>query len=539
MHRLLLVTAVLGLIVLAPLSACSCGAEEEIPCNSHSDCPLRAQICVKGLCVVGVIADAGTGDGSGTDGAAADSASLDAAQPDHRTADTASIDTATPDGAPLPDAAAADSAPPDVTASDHASHDSSAPDRPAPDTTAPDTAAPDTSVPDTAAPDTAAPDTAAPDSGAPDAALPDTAMPDSATPDTASGTDWWDPAWERRHKLTFDNSGQDEALLDFTVLIRLDSGVVDYDQIQDLGQDIRFVDADGTTPLAHEIEVWDETGQSIVWVRVPAIDALSSSDFIWLYYGNASVGDAQDQAGTWSASYRLVAHMHGGPADSTGNPSSFTTQQVMFQPGLHGLAASFDGAESHVSYLDGTHITDLFATSVVAANSGATLSAWVYKTGAGDSDYPRVLDKSTDTRGAGGWSFPYGNANVNGELWLEKGYSTARGSFRGGAGSSAQDRWISVAVTYVHATTADAPLFYVDGVEQATTTGEAPGGNPNSDVGQNLTLGNRSGVADRSFEGLIDEVRISKGLRSAAWIRAQHLSMTDSFVTYGAEELAP
>ena len=89
--------------------------------------------------------------------------------------------------------------------------------------------------------------------------------------------DWWDVDWTRRQELTFDNSGQAQDLDDFAVLVVLNSGNVDYADIQDQGQDLRFFDTDGT-PLAYEIEEWNESGDSLVWVRVPRIDAGSSTD---------------------------------------------------------------------------------------------------------------------------------------------------------------------------------------------------------------------------------------------------------------------
>ncbi len=47
------------------------------------------------------------------------------------------------------------------------------------------------------------------------------------------------------------------------------------------------MDANGTL-LAHEIESWNESGTSYVWVSVPQIDASSGTDYIWMYYGNAA-----------------------------------------------------------------------------------------------------------------------------------------------------------------------------------------------------------------------------------------------------------
>ena len=69
--------------------------------------------------------------------------------------------------------------------------------------------------------------------------------------------------------------------------MKLTDGVnIDYSQTQNNGEDLRFFDANGTA-LSYDIEQWNESGDSYVWVRVPKIDAGSTTDSIWMYYGNA------------------------------------------------------------------------------------------------------------------------------------------------------------------------------------------------------------------------------------------------------------
>ena len=48
-------------------------------------------------------------------------------------------------------------------------------------------------------------------------------------------------------------------------------------------------------------------------------------------------------------------------------------------------------------------------------------------------------------------------------------------------------------------------------------------------------MGGRA-VSDGYFNGSIDEARVSTQVRSAAWIKAQYLSMTDAFVGFGAAQ---
>ena len=70
---------------------------------------------------------------------------------------------------------------------------------------------------------------------------------------------WWNASWKLRRKVYFKSSTLAEDLTSFPVLVRLDSTRVEYFRTQDVGQDIRFVDADDTTQLAHEIEKYART----------------------------------------------------------------------------------------------------------------------------------------------------------------------------------------------------------------------------------------------------------------------------------------
>ena len=120
---------------------------------------------------------------------------------------------------------------------------------------------------------------------------------------------WWDTDWTRRQQLTLDNLAQSETLTDIPVLIVLNSGNIDYTQTKDDGSDLRFFAADGT-PLAYEIEQWNEGGDSSVWVRVPQITGGSNSDSIWMYYGNAAATPPADPAGVWDSNFVGVWHLN-------------------------------------------------------------------------------------------------------------------------------------------------------------------------------------------------------------------------------------
>ena len=73
---------------------------------------------------------------------------------------------------------------------------------------------------------------------------------------------------------------------------------INYTKTQDDGQDLRFFEPDNVTELSYEIEEWNESGSSYVWVNVPQIDGSSTTDFIYLYYDNAGASAGQDISGT-------------------------------------------------------------------------------------------------------------------------------------------------------------------------------------------------------------------------------------------------
>src|SRR3989338_7687024 len=138
----------------------------------------------------------------------------------------------------------------------------------------------------------------------------------------------WLDGWHYRRKLTFTGMNTiTENLNDFPVLVTLDSSRLNYNQTQDAGQDLRFTDANGQL-LDHEIENWNEAGTSNVWVKIPSITAASIGEYIYVYYGNPSAGDAQNAQGVWDSNYKMVQHLPNGTTltanDSTSNANHGT-----------------------------------------------------------------------------------------------------------------------------------------------------------------------------------------------------------------------
>jgi hypothetical protein len=352
--------------------------------------------------------------------------------------------------------------------------------------------------------------------------------PDAGPVDDCPG-DWTDCGMAFRRLLTFDNSAQAEALADFPVLVRLDPSRFDYARARADGADLRFYAAGGQ-PLAHEIERFSPGGVSVIWVRVPQIGAASTTDGMWMYYGDPGASDGQDAAAVWSAGYRGVWHLSESPGDpapqardSSGNANHGTASAGMDASSRVesqlGFGLALDGASQHVLV---PH-----SASLALTGTAFTLSAWFRLTVLPEVDVGIVLKS-----GQGGSSDPAHNYH----LGVQKEHLA---NTRVLAGSAPAQRlngttglqagvWYHMTGVYDGASL----RVYLDGALESSVSKT---GSILSTL-EPLVIGRRALDDNRFFPGVLDEVRVAAVARSPAWIAAQYRSMTDAFVTYGAEQ---
>jgi uncharacterized repeat protein (TIGR01451 family) len=343
--------------------------------------------------------------------------------------------------------------------------------------------------------------------------------------------------WLKRVKLVFTNTVSEE-LVDFPVLVVLTSDRINYADTQDEGQDIRFVDGDGTI-LPHEIETWDESGSSYVWVKVPSISATSGTDFIWLYFGNPDAPDGQQPAAVWSSGYRGVWHLNGNLEDAT-NVNNGLGASVTSRSGWIAGGQDFDGDQAYINVGSNNSVDNVFTT-------GGTVMAWINPRTFGKAGYGRIADKSNTTTAGDGWAFELYKEISNGvprnTIRFERDFFPQRGSWYAPVNSIITDSWQLVAVTFDDRVGAQRPAFYVNGVATAVITEDVKNGTPEDDDLTDLYLGNFPGFLsrpmqdDRSFDGGLDEIRIVARAQSTEWILAQYRSMSDNFIQYSSPEV--
>jgi hypothetical protein len=144
-----------------------------------------------------------------------------------------------------------------------------------------------------------------------------------------SSAAWYNSSWSYRKELVFNNIDSTTNLTDFAVMVKLTTSNFNFSQAQSAGQDIRFTDSDGTTLLDYEIEAYDSANSTAtIWVKVPQIDATSTTDSIFVYWGNGSATDAQSADNTWNSNYKGVYHLNDNAANTTVTDSSGLTNNI-------------------------------------------------------------------------------------------------------------------------------------------------------------------------------------------------------------------
>ena len=187
------------------------------------------------------------------------------------------------------------------------------------------------------------------------------------------------------------------------------------------------------------------------------------------------------------------------------NAPSWTTGNV--DGGL-----DFDGVDDLVDTGSNVGLDDLFA-------GGATMTAWINPGSWGEGGFGRIADKA-DALGTNrnGWAFElYSSPRA---LLFQYGFSGAIGNWYTPTDSITLNTWQHVAVVYDNSSDLNDPLIYIGGVLQTLTELDTPSGTASSDVTVNLTIGNYAVDLSRTFDGILDDIRIYDTMLDAAEITA-------------------
>lgn len=331
--------------------------------------------------------------------------------------------------------------------------------------------------------------------------------------------------WPFKTRIAFGWYDGTEVLTNFPVLVILGSHISGFSYAQfesEIAGDLRFISSTGTEMLNFEIESWDTNGQSFVWVQLPELVATNTS--IWACWGNAdaTIPPASTTNGsTWSEGYVGVYHLNetGTAQRSDASPlgNHGTTQEYEGDEGAAGKIAgadSFDGGNDAVMISDHASLdmTDAITLSAwFKANSWAFDNVLIRK----DGDY-RFYNRETDMT----LKLP----GVGGETVL-----SPISNFDTG-------QWYYVAGTYDRHGGTSNMVLYVNGARADARTETAQ----LHTSGDNVYIGRKSN-GTQTFDGILDEARISNVSRSADWIEAcwMNQASNNTFQSYGTVSIDP
>ncbi len=171
--------------------------------------------------------------------------------------------------------------------------------------------------------------------------------------------------------------------------------------------------------------------------------------------------------------------------------------------GKVGGALSFDGIDDFVNAGAGASLNNL---------TTKTVAAWIYTDASG-------IDHIIANKG---WEFGIDHSNVL-SYWHRWSSGGWKGGLWRGTTQITAGQWLHVAVVYDASSPANAPAFYINGV-QDTPAEVSPGhgGSSVDDSGVDLTIGSTYDF----FDGQIDEFRIYDGALTSAEILALYDSAT-------------
>ncbi|MBR2940209.1 MAG: DUF2341 domain-containing protein, partial [Kiritimatiellae bacterium] len=297
----------------------------------------------------------------------------------------------------------------------------------------------------------------------------------------------------------------------FPVLVRIaensPSGF-SYDDLQSksTGADIAFVDMSGNG-LPFEIDTWNPSGTSLIWVRLPSMT--NGTEFV-MCWGSTSSGKTVCPDNPWS-DYTGVWHMNAvSPADATGCGNDGTASgDVALATGVVGSGLSYPNQNAFVTCGKNLSNADLAA--------GYTMEGWVNLANTSGNKAVFGKDAFISLRMEGSsikittpGVADYGNVNN---------FITAGGE------------WHHVALTFAPNATGGAKI-YLDGVgKSAQDTGNIG----NTTDSTELWLAHNQWGNGQGFTGILDEYRVYPGVRSAEWLAVSYAAQADAaFLTPGA-----
>lgn len=284
---------------------------------------------------------------------------------------------------------------------------------------------------------------------------------------------------------------------------------------------LSFVDSNGFSYLPYEVESWNVSGDSYIWVLVPKVEK-TNNDFIYVYYGTPARSIPENNfRDTW-VDYIGVWH-----ANSTNLDSS----PAALAPGIIGGTVSNSlTSVAGYSYVFTTPNYGYIEVKPETPSGDYSMEAWVrYASISGDG---KIFGKQD----GGVW--------WDGTKWIGFFLNTYYGAvfqIKRGAVTDhhwgvATNNWIGLAVRHTWNGSSGNVDGFVNGVGVNNPAGGAT--TPTTFSTHSFYIGGDPYLFGRAWNGFIDEVRISKKTRTDAWFKSSYSSIINpaGFAPLGSVE---
>ncbi|MCX6661908.1 MAG: DUF2341 domain-containing protein [Euryarchaeota archaeon] len=359
---------------------------------------------------------------------------------------------------------------------------------------------------------------------------------DTPYPDTFNPFDY---GWHYRKKIIIDHTKVDGSQTNFPVLV----SIIDSDlrqKAQQNGDDILFMNDNGVASrLNYEIESYDHSsGKLVAWVNIPVMSSFQDTMF-YLYYGNPNCLSQQHPENTWDVTYKGVWHMNDATSttiiDSTGSAHTGVKESVG-----HPIETSDGKIAQAQNFIQTDAITcsdsDDFSMTDGTSDVPFTLELWMYPTAINDHHVLVAKDGQINRE----WNFNYYGYQDYPRytsIWIldnNDHYLYAQYFY-----DFQPNLWYHFAITYDGSGTLSGLTLYFNGVPVTWTETTNNGYTKMYNTNAPLFMGKYDRSDPKYYYGILDEVRISKGIvRSEGWIKTcyQNQNYPLDFIHVGPEE---
>jgi hypothetical protein len=301
----------------------------------------------------------------------------------------------------------------------------------------------------------------------------------------------------------------------FPVAVVLNAMNFDFTKAKSKGEDIRFATADGTA-LPYEIELWDSAAKlAAIWVKVDVKG--NAKQTIKMTFGDANAADASDGKKVFDVADGFLGVWHlsepgstaaGTYKDSTANANhgkGIATTAESVGEGRVGRATSLAHASNQ--WIE----VDVSKTKAFDVPDKQTWSAWVFSK-SNPTSYRCMLSKA----GERGYRFHFFGTTTTTETCTEDMKDNDLCPVNNAGMKVTTGKWFH----FFGINDKPAHGHYINAVREAWVTND--NGTWISDPTLPLTIGQNATSKTRSFDGLIDEVRVWGVAKTPDWGKLEY-----------------